>query len=241
MLCMLTLIFAYLLSTPLLAIGPGGAERVMRNGQRFCAWILALLGVQVKVRGNPAGGIVVSNHLSYVDILTILSLRPSRFITFTELAKTPGVGLIVKLSQTLFIHRSKPSLVKKDIEVFERELRKGMPFVFFPEGGSFDGEELRPFKSPLFESAVRTETPVQPLCLRYLEINGEPVSLKNRDLVFYHGDMELLPQLLGLLRLKSLTVEAVFMESISASGKTRKDLAQISRDEISKNFLAVQA
>ena len=116
-----------------------------------------------------------------------------------------------------------------------------MPFIFFPEGSSFDGTALRPFKSSLFESAVRTETPVQPVCLRYIEINGEPVTLKNRDLIFYHGDMQLLPQLMGILRLKSVTVEVIFLEPLQSKGQTRKYLAELAHQEISKHFVPVQS
>lgn len=236
---MLILIFGYLASSSLLAIGPNGSQRVMKNGHRFCQWVLKLLGIQVSLQGQIQNGIIVSNHLSYVDILAILSVRPTRFVSFTEMAQLPGVGWITKMSQTLFVNRSSPSLVKKDIANFEAELRKGMPFVFFPEGASFDGSALQPFKSSLFESAVRTQLTVQPLCIRYTEVNGEPLSLKNRDLVFYHGDMQLFSQLLGLLKLKSLKVELIFSESIDSDGKTRKDLAQESYNKISQHFIPV--
>lgn len=239
--CMLILIVGYLASSSLLAIGPNGSMRVMKNGSRYCRWVLKLLGIEIRVQGQIQNGIIVANHLSYVDILAILSVRPTRFISFIEMAALPGVGWITTISQTLFVNRSNPRLVKRDIANFEAELKKGMPFVFFPEGASFDGSALRPFKSSLFESAVRTGLPVQPLCLRYTEVNGETLSLKNRDLVFYHGDMQLLPQLLGLLKLESVKVELIFSESLDSEGKSRKDLAQESYREISKHFKPVVA
>lgn len=236
---MLIFIIGYLVSSSVLSIGPNGSMRVMKNGSRYCRWVLKLLGIKVRVQGQINEGIIVANHLSYVDILAILSVRPTRFISFIEMAALPGVGWITTISQTLFINRSNPSLIKKDIAKFESELKKGMPFVFFPEGASFDGSALQPFKSSLFESVVRTGLPVQPLCIRYTEVNNEPLSLKNRDLIFYHGDMQLLPQLLGLLKLKSLKVELIFSESLESNGKSRKDLAQESRKEISKHFIPV--
>lgn len=234
------LIIGYLLSSSLLAIGPNGSMRVMKNGSRFCRWVLKLLRIQVRVHGKIHDGIVVANHLSYVDILSILSVRPTRFISFMEMASLPFVGWITTMSQTLFVNRSNPSLIKKDIANFESELKKGMPFVFFPEGASYDGSALQPFKSSLFESAVRTGKPVQPLCLRYTEVNGEPLSLNNRDLIFYHGDMQLLPQLMGLLKLKSVSVDLIFADSIHSIGKTRKEMAQNSYDVISKLFQPVR-
>lgn len=238
-LIMLMLIIGYLASSSLLAIGPNGSMRVMKNGSRFCRWVLKLLGIDIRVHGQIQDGIIVANHLSYVDILAILAVRPTRFISFIEMAALPGVGWITTMSQTLFVNRSNPSLIKKDIAKFETELKKGMPFVFFPEGASFDGSAVQTFKSSLFESAVRTGLPIQPLCLRYTEVNGEPLSLKNRDLVFYHGDMQLLPQLFGILKLQSVKVELIFCESIESKSKSRKDLAQESHKEISKHFTPV--
>jgi 1-acyl-sn-glycerol-3-phosphate acyltransferase len=236
---MLIFIIGYLFSTSILAIGQGGTGRAMNNGSLFCKWVLKLLGIRVNIHGKAQNGIIVANHLSYVDILAILSVHPTRFVSFIEMAQLPGIGWITAISQTLFVNRSNPKLIKNDVDKFETELRKGMPFVFFPEGASFDGSELQPFKSSLFESAVRANLPVQPLCLRYTEVNGEPLSLKNRDLIFYHGDMQLIPQLFGLLKLKSVKVELVFCESITSTGKSRKDLALAARQEISKHFRPV--
>jgi 1-acyl-sn-glycerol-3-phosphate acyltransferase len=237
---MLLLIIGYLSSTMVLSIGNGGTERAMQNSSRFCRWALKLLGVTVTVRGEPRNSVIVANHLSYIDILTILSIQPCRFVTFAEMGKMPGVGMITKVSQSLFINRSRPSLVRKDIEHFEKELRnKNQSFAFFPEGASFDGSRLQNFKSPLFESSIRSERDVQPLCLRYLTVDGELLSTKNRHKVFLYGDMRLVSQLFSILKIKSLQVEAVFSEPISSVGKSRKELAAISHSRISEDFLAV--
>lgn len=236
---MIFLILGYILTTPVLSIGTGGKARATRNGVRFCRWVLRVLGVSVTVRGVPQAEILVANHLSYIDIVSLLGLFPCRFITFTEMGRTPGVGLLASLGQTLFINRSQPSLIKRDLAVFENELRAGLPIVFFPEGTSYDGEYLRPFKSSLFESAIRTGVSVQPVCLRYTELNGEPVSFKNRDRIYYYGEMELLPQLLGLLKNKSISLEIVFGAPISSAGRSRKEIAGLAHAEISQHFLPV--
>jgi 1-acyl-sn-glycerol-3-phosphate acyltransferase len=131
--------------------------------------------------------------------------------------------------------------VHRDIERFEKELRQGVQFAFFPEGSSFDGSFLRPFKSSLFESAIRTNTNIQPVCLRYLSLDNEPLSLRNRDRVFYHGDMQLIPQLLGILKIKSLRVELVYCPVIEVKGKNRKELANLAFSSIEKHFLPVTA
>jgi 1-acyl-sn-glycerol-3-phosphate acyltransferase len=211
---------------------------------RLFAWLaLKVIGVKVILKGQTPADfkhkVVVANHLSCVDIITLMSLIPSRFVTFTEFQNIPGIGVLSKMSGTLFVHRSQPSRVKKDVIQIEKAIQSGSTIVFFPEGSSFDGNELRPFKSSLFQSAIQTKALVYPVCLRYLSINGEPASTKNRDLVFYYGDMNLMPQLLGLLKLKSVTVEVVFESPIDSSICNRKELAEKSRTAIQNHFLPV--
>jgi 1-acyl-sn-glycerol-3-phosphate acyltransferase len=235
------IILSYIISTAVMTLFRRDRVSLVDNGRRYISWVLRALGVRYIVRGKPEGPVFVSNHLSFIDVFTLLSILSCRFVTFTELGRVPGIGIITSLSHTLLIHRSQPRLVKQDIEVFEKELLKGVPFVFFPEGSSFDGETLRPFKSSLFESAIRTGSKVQPVCLRYLQVDGEPITLANRDRVFYHGDMQLLPQLLGMLKWKSLVLEVVFCEPIESKGKTRKELAQLSHEAINQHFLSVRS
>jgi 1-acyl-sn-glycerol-3-phosphate acyltransferase len=233
------LVSLYVMTTLFLAPLPNGKRLATANAQRFSAWLLKALNIRVVVRGTPTAGLVVANHVSYVDILSTLSIWPCRFITFTELRGTPGVGLIAALGQALFIHRSRPSQVRKDIARIEAELSAGVPIVFFPEGESFDGSHLHAFKTPLFECAIRSQTAVQPLCIRYIDLDGEPITLKNRHRIFYYGDMQLLPQLIGLLKIKSLTVELIFQDPISSECKTRKELADLAFQSIQRDFLAV--
>ena len=218
------------------------SELADRLGGAIAGLALRLLGVKTKVRGVPErGSLIVANHVSYVDILTLMSLVPCRFVTFNEFQRIPGIGLLAKLSGTLFVNRSNPSQIKKDIEQIEIALKRGTTIIFFPEGASFDGSELRPFKSSLFEAAIVTRTKVQPACLRYLEVDGESISLENRHRVFYYGDMQLVPQLMGLLKLRSLTVEVVFGSPIVHEKLTRKELADQARSVIEGHFLAVRS
>lgn len=240
--CMLILFYTVI--NLALMLLPGGSFMVAQVG-RITAWLaLKVLGVKVIIKGDFPQEfkhkVFVSNHVSYVDIMTLMALLPARFVTFTEFQNIPGIGVLSKISGTLFIHRSQPSRVKKDVLQIEKAINKGSTVVFFPEGSSFDGSELHPFKSSLFQSAIQTKAFVHPICLRYLEIDGFPVSTQNRDQLFYYGDMSLLPQLMGLLKLKSVTVEVIFETSIDASLYNRKELTEKTQASIQKHFLPVQ-
>ena len=49
---------------------------------------------------------VLSNHISWLDIFSLDSQLPSRFIAKAEIAKWPVFGLIAQQIGTLFINRS---------------------------------------------------------------------------------------------------------------------------------------
>lgn len=238
------LILLYTVINLVLILLPGGSFMIAQVG-RALAWIaLKVIGAKVIIKGSLPQDlkrkVFVSNHLSYVDIMTLMAILPSRFVTFIEFQNIPGIGVLSKLSGTLFIHRSQPSRVKKDVLQIEKAINSGSTIVFFPEGSSFDGTELQPFKSSLFQSAIQTKTLVYPVCLRYLELNGEPVTAQNRDKLFYYGDMDLLPQLLGLLKNKSVTIEVIFESPIEAALYSRKELAEKAQSAIQKHFLPVK-
>lgn len=231
---------SYVATCGWLLLTRAGTAELAACGTRHAQRVLRALNITVRVRGDvPRSGVVVANHLSYVDILALLSLIPGRFVTFTEMGKVLGIGTLTKLSQAILVNRSTPARVRRDVALFEGELKKGGAFIFFPEGSSFEGDELRPFRAALFESAIRTRTEVHPVCLRYLELEGAPVTRANRHRIFYYGDMELIAQLLRLLRVNSLTVEVVFCAPIDSTEMERKELANLARAQIAEHFLAV--
>lgn len=240
----LILIFLYTVINLVLMFLPKGSFMIAQVGRAFAWSSLKVIGAKVTVKGKLPEDlkhkVFVSNHLSYVDILVLMAILPARFVTFTEFQAIPGIGILSKLSGTLFVNRSRPAQVKKDVLQIEKAICEGSTIIFFPEGSSFNGAELQPFKSSLFQSAIATEAPVHPVCIRYLKVNDEPVTAQNRDLVFYYGDMNLMPQLMGLLRLRSLDIEVIFEKAIESSGTQRKDLAEKSKSAIQKHFLAVR-
>ena len=201
-----------------------------------------LLGLRVKVKGKRPrylqGMFFVSNHLSYLDGISISSVFPLVFIGRRDLRTWPVFGLLSALSDTVFVNRESPLNLPQEIERISYLLSKGVNTILFPEGTSTNGDSLLSFKSSFFEAPLKSNSRIIPLVIRYLKINKKPLNQDNRDLVYWYGDMGFLSHLWKVLSLKSIEVEIQVLPEIVLSqeevshSSLRKHLARISREKI---------
>ena len=217
----------------LLPAGTAGRRKLLtRNTSLFSRLVLRALGIRVRAlpKGHhPAperGCLIVANHLSYVDILVIASLRPSVFITSIELRNTFPLGLIAWFGGSIFVERRKPAGLKKEIRDIGRTLEEGHSVVLFPEGTTSNGDTVQPFKNSLFIAAITTGAPVLPLCLRYRRINGKRITDRTRDAVYYYGGTSFAAHAPRLLAIRSVHVDCIALDPLPTHhGQSRKDLA----------------
>ena len=142
---------------------------------RWCQDLLSKFKVDVTVEGPPPGPgpfLIVANHISWMDILLIRQLLPGHFIAKEEIALWPVIGPGARRAGTFFISRNKLSSLYATLRQVCRSLERGQSVVLFPEGTTTTGENLLPFRSGLFESALRTGVPVLPVALRYESLTG---------------------------------------------------------------------
>ena len=188
--------------------GPVSLERRALWLQSACRLVLRSLGIQYHVEGLiPTRGVVVSNHLSYLDILILSSAMPCFFVAKAEIDKWPYFGRAARTGGTLFIDRT--SLASADAvasQIAER-LALPVPTLFFPEGTSTDGSSVHRFHSWLFEPAVRAGAPVTAAAVRYVLADGS----QERDLCWF-GDAPFLPHLWKALGTSGFRAEVKFGE-----------------------------
>jgi 1-acyl-sn-glycerol-3-phosphate acyltransferase len=212
----------------------------MRVSSFFSGLMLRLLGVRVHVKHRERllrkseVRLIVSNHLSYIDVLILSSLMPVVFVASVELKHTAVIGLVARLSGSLFVERRRPSGLKREIADIAFVLGQGLPVALFPEGTTSNGDRVHPFKNSLFDAAVVTRADIVPLCLRYTKINGRNLTPQNRDDVFYYGGISFFKHLPRLLSCSSIEVEALPLAAIMVQPHhTRKDLAALTQSAIS--------
>ncbi|KAF0925833.1 hypothetical protein E2562_018475 [Oryza meyeriana var. granulata] len=122
---------------------------------------------QSKELGRP--GALVSNHVSYVDILYHMSSSFPSFVAKRSVARLPMVGLISKCLGCIFVQRESKTSDFKGVsgavtERIQRAHQQNSPMMLlFPEGTTTNGDYLLPFKT----GAFLAKAPVKPVILRY--------------------------------------------------------------------------
>ncbi len=188
----------------------------MRTTSRWARSALKFLNIEVEIKGNESlpfeqGNLFVSNHLSYLDIVVIATIKPSLFITSVDLKTHHFQGLLATMGGSLFIERRNKSKLLSDIKAIKAVLESNLPIFLFPEGTTSDGSLIRKFKTSMFAAAESTQ--VVPVCIKYLELNGEKVDESNRDNLYYYGNIKFFQHFIGLVKIKSAKVRVSFLES----------------------------
>lgn len=214
-------------------------RRFSRISSGYLKAALIVLGVKVTLKNihrlNDADKsyFIVSNHLSYLDIMAISSVTPSVFVANSELEEAFLLGPIIRYSGGIFIERRNRARLLSDMQNIKNILNMGVNVVLFPEGTTSDGKEVKPFKTPLLSVAVESGAEVLPLCIRYRKINGRDVDAGNGHLVYYHGNIGFFEHFFRLLTVRSVSVELRELEVIrSDSHYSRKEIAKIAHDMI---------
>ena len=211
------------------------------NSAPFRCWYYRILkrivGIRVVVHGQPTKAkphLVVSNHISYFDIVALGSLIAGDFIAKADIAKWPVFGIMAKAGRSVFIDRKRSATSNARDQIQER-LDDGDTLIMFPESTSGDGTHMKPFKSALFtvaerhvtdRSGVKGSIVVQPVSIAYTRLNGLPIGVGWRPFVAWYGDMEMVAHLWHISKLGTLTVEIMFHPPVTlAQFANRKALA----------------
>ena len=220
-----------LVSTPL---AQSSHHALVGAWARGMAWIL---GISIEARGEPppAPFFLVANHLSYVDIVVLLTRVPALFLAKSEIAGWPVLGHLARTTGTLFVDRTRKSDLPRVIRAVRGRLNEGYGVVVFPEGTSTDGSQVLPFKPSIFEVPARMELPVSYASLSYVTPSGGP----GADLaVCWWGDMGFAGHFLELLALPSFRALVSFGPDPIVAGD-RKTLALEAHRAVNSLFVPV--
>ena len=142
---------------------------------RFLSWILANINYRFKTRGDeqiPEHGaaILICNHVSFVDALLIMaaSPRPIRFMMDHKIFKTPVMGAIFRLAQTIPVaaHKEDAEIYAQAFAEADKTLADGNLLCIFPEGAITRDGELQPFKAGIMKILAARPVPVIPMALQ---------------------------------------------------------------------------
>ena len=187
---------------------------------RFAASALHGLGVELHVTGSfPESGAVISNHLTYLDIIVFAALHPCVFVSKAEVASFPILGWMTTMAGTVYVARGEGGSAAKARDGMKSALEAGLPVVFFPEGTTSDGSGLLKFHSGLLAQVLAVGAPVTAahICYSIDPENGPDVKVSER--VCYWGDAVLVPHIFHFLGLRGVKADVTFAsEPIAFSG-----------------------
>jgi 1-acyl-sn-glycerol-3-phosphate acyltransferase len=196
---------------------------------RSCVKAVTRLGITLDVDGSfPSRGLLVCNHLSYIDVLALSAIAPCVFVAKRQVRSWPLFGRLARFGATIFVDRDRPSDTGRASTQLARALAAGIVVVLFPEATSSNGSTVLAFRSALFQPAVQLNQAVSTAHISYA-VDGGSVE---QD-VCYWGRMVFLPHLLRLLRLRNVTARIRFGPEANAFAD-RKVAASSAREQILK-------
>lgn len=197
--------------------------------QRWCIRIVRYLGLQSAVSGVvPQRGLMVANHISYLDVLVLGALTPAAFVAKKEVRRWPVIGACCAMGGTLYLDRESPRAVAAINRRIADAFAQNVPVVVFPEGTTTAGDQLLPLHTALFQAAVQRCVPIIPTALTYHHAGG---ALTIRERIAYWGDMTLLPHLHSLMKLRGITADVRF-RATSVPARTRAEAAMLCEMEL---------
>jgi 1-acyl-sn-glycerol-3-phosphate acyltransferase len=250
-----------LLLAPALPLLAGVIPGWSKSRQIYCRMLLWCLGVKTAVAGGPIrnlpGVLVVSDHMSWLDILTIGAALPSSrwrasplsFVARADVAGNVAVRMMARIVKVIPIERARLRQLPEVVATVAARLYAGHTVVAFPEGTTWCGRQSGspgddagrpaawgeagqsgssgrthqgsgPFYPAMFQAAVDTGRPVQPLRLRYQHRDGQVSTVPA-----YIGDDTLLRSI-GRLMVARRTVARIYVESLQLPGNDRRELAR---------------
>jgi 1-acyl-sn-glycerol-3-phosphate acyltransferase len=198
--------------------------------QWWSAKMLHLLGMDLQVRGTFKAGakLIVANHISWVDILSVHAVCPeARFVSKADVQRWPLVGKLVAAGDTIYIERERRRDALRVMHQMAEALQQGGTVAAFPEGTTGDGATLLPFHANLLQAAIATETPIQPVALRYAD-TAHAVS----PAALWLGDTTLAGSVWKLACAEGLVVRVNVLLPLATAHADRRSLALFVRQQI---------
>ncbi|TRZ69837.1 MAG: 1-acyl-sn-glycerol-3-phosphate acyltransferase [Rhodocyclaceae bacterium] len=200
--------------------------------------LLDILGLRLAVSAPAAlglegriSGLVVANHVSWLDVFVISAIRPVTFVCKSEVRRWPLIGTLCEGVGTVFLERGNKAAAMRTVQVLAAKLIQGDGVAVFPEGTTGEGVTLLPFRTALLQAAVDTGVSVQPLAIRYLDANGIHALAAN-----YCGEISFWQSLCSIVSCPDITASVSILEQVPAASRCRKELTEMSHALIRRSL-----
>src|SRR5512146_962212 len=201
--------------------------------QSWSAGLLHILNVRIEIASNGPlrnlpHGLIVTNHISWLDVFVLNAVVPMRFVAKSEVRRWPIIGWLCTRAQTLFIERGKArSAARINVHLVDL-LRHGECLAVFPEGTTTDGTKVAHFHSSLLQPAIDAGAQVHPIAIRYQDDSGA-----HSAAAAYIDDLSFGASMWRILSTPVLHVRLIATAPLDARGMDRRGLTRMSHERIS--------
>jgi len=188
----------------------------------------AIVNLHVTQEGElpEPGTLLVSNHISWLDIIAIGQYLPAYFVAKSDISSWPIIGYLSRQGGTIFIRRGDKKHIKATTEKMVWVLKQKCNIIAFPEGTTTKGDEVLGFHASLFQPALLTRSAIQPVALQYRGAAEQHAP--------FIGDDDFIPHLIKMLSLDKIEVRVCFLPVIKSSGRDRHSVGVEAREMIFK-------
>jgi 1-acyl-sn-glycerol-3-phosphate acyltransferase len=165
--------------------------------------------------------LLVSNHISWLDIIVLGSFFPAHFVAKSDILAWPIIGYLARQGGTVFVRRGNKQQAKAIAEEIVWLLKQDSTVIAFPEGTTTQGDVVLPFHASLFQSALLTKKSIQPIAIQY---GGEA-----KGFAPFIGEDTFIPHLLRMLSLDKIEVCVTFLPTIATAGRNRQSVSDEAR------------
>lgn len=194
-----------------------------------------IFNMNVRIEGRPpkAPFFLVSNHLSYLDIVPLyLSLRCT-FVAKQDVRSWPVLGFMVNSVGVIFVDRKRKTDVKRVNKELSESMNVYQGLIFFPEATSSGGEDILPFHASLLQFPAEKEVPVHTASISYKTAANDQHA---RDSVCFFGGRDgFLEHLMKLAQTTRVDCTIRFGD-LTVVSNDRKELAQKLEQNVKQIF-----
>jgi lyso-ornithine lipid O-acyltransferase len=141
--------------------------------KRWASSLVHAMGAEVQLAEGSVippqtrARLIVANHRSPFDIGVLLAMFGGHPLSRADLATWPVLGLAAKRAGTIFVDRESEASGANAVRLIRRRLKEGSSILVFPEGGTFEGDEVRAFKAGAFAALRGLDVEIVPVGIVY--------------------------------------------------------------------------
>jgi 1-acyl-sn-glycerol-3-phosphate acyltransferase len=201
--------------------------------QSWSAGLLDIFNVRIDIADDDGlrtlrHGLIVTNHISWLDVFVLNSVVPMRFVAKSEVRRWPAIGWLCARAQTIFLERGKArSAARINVQLVSL-LQRGECLAVFPEGTTTDGKQVAHFHSSLLQPAIDAAALVHPVAIRYQDSGGA-----HSTAAAYIDDLSFGASMWNILSTAELHVRLIATPPLDTHGLDRRSLTRTSHERIS--------